>query len=185
MSRAAGPVAVASLVIYTARMNGSDFREYFTDAIRFWEPRRVLYNLALAVIVVAYFLAGYPKSKLVLSIDFALGLFLLAVAANVAYCAAYLADIFVQASGLETHGNARAGCFSESERCSPPSSRALSQWGCSNRAARRFQRRKNRGIPAIGSIRSYLKCNAASCLLRVPVDFAARTFGIPYFGRIS
>src|ERR1051326_5219522 len=80
-------------------MNGSDLRDYFTDAIRFWEPRRVLYNLALAAIVVGYFVAGYPVSKSVLSIDFALGLFLLAGAANVAYCAAYLADIFVQASG--------------------------------------------------------------------------------------
>jgi uncharacterized membrane protein len=70
-------------------MNGADFREYFTDAIRFWEPRRVLYNLALAVIVVAYFFAGYPSSKVVLSIDFALGLFMLAVVANIAYCAAY------------------------------------------------------------------------------------------------
>jgi hypothetical protein len=60
----------------------------------------VLYNLALAAIVIGYFVAGYPTSKAVLSIDFALGLFLLAVAANVAYCAAYLADIFVQASGF-------------------------------------------------------------------------------------
>jgi hypothetical protein len=29
-----------------------------------------------------------------------LGLFLLAVAANICYCAAYLADVFVQASGF-------------------------------------------------------------------------------------
>ena len=81
-------------------MNGSDLRDYFTDAIGFWEPRRVLYNVALAAIVIGYFVAGYPGSKSVLSIDFALGLFLLAVAANVAYCAAYLADVFVQASGF-------------------------------------------------------------------------------------
>lgn len=81
-------------------MNGADIRNYFTDAIRFWEPRRVLYNAALAAIVVAYFVAEYPASKAALSIDFALGLFLLAVAANVAYCAAYLVDVFVQASGF-------------------------------------------------------------------------------------
>jgi hypothetical protein len=80
-------------------MNGADLRECFTQAIRFWEPRRIIYNLVLAGIVLAYFIAGYPGSKSVLSIDFVLGLFLLAVAANVAYCAAYLADIFVQASG--------------------------------------------------------------------------------------
>ena len=72
----------------------------FIHQCRFWEPRRVIYNLALAVIVVAYFVAAYPASKAVLSIDFALGVFLLAVVANVAYCAAYLVDIFVQISGF-------------------------------------------------------------------------------------
>jgi len=81
-------------------MNSAELREYFTDAIRFWEPRRVIYNVVLAAIVMAYFAVGYPSSKTLLSIDFALGLFLLAVAANIAYCAAYLADVFVQASGF-------------------------------------------------------------------------------------
>ena len=75
-------------------------RDSFTNAIRFWEPRRLIYNLVLALVVVAYFVAGYPGSKTVLSIDFALGVFLLVVIANVAYCAAYLADIFVQMSGF-------------------------------------------------------------------------------------
>ena len=81
-------------------MDGSAVREYFTDAIRFWEPRRAIYNLVLAVVVILYFVTGYPSSKSMLSVDFVLGLFLLAVAANVAYCAAYLVDVFVQASGF-------------------------------------------------------------------------------------
>ena len=81
-------------------MDGLTLRDYFTDAIKFWEPRRVIYNLALAAIVIIYFAVGYPSSKAVLSIDFLLGLFLLAVVANVAYCAAYLVDVFVQASGF-------------------------------------------------------------------------------------
>jgi hypothetical protein len=75
-------------------------RDSFTNAIRFWEPRRVIYNLALTVVVGAYFAAAYPASKAVLSVDFALGVFLLAVVANIAYCAAYLVDIFVQISGF-------------------------------------------------------------------------------------
>ena len=79
---------------------GSTLRDYFTDAIKFWEPRRVIYNSVLAVIVALYFATGYPASKSALSVDFVLGLFLLAVAANVAYCAAYLVDMFVQASGF-------------------------------------------------------------------------------------
>ena len=75
-------------------------RDYFTNAISFWEPRRLIYNLALAGIVTTYLVVGYPGSKAVLSIDFGLGLFLLAVGANICYCAAYLADVFVQASGF-------------------------------------------------------------------------------------
>jgi hypothetical protein len=81
-------------------MDSASVREYFTDAIRFWEPRRLIYNLVLAAIVITYFGLGYPGSKNALTIDFALGLFILAVIANIAYCAAYLADVFVQASGF-------------------------------------------------------------------------------------
>jgi hypothetical protein len=71
-----------------------------TDAIRYWEPRRLVYNGALAVVVVIYFWTGLPGSKQNLNADFVLGLFLLVVIANVAYCAAYLADIFAQLSNF-------------------------------------------------------------------------------------
>lgn len=78
----------------------SDLRDYATDAIKFWEPWRLLYNLALAAVVVIYFAIAYPASKSVLTVDTCLGLFLLAVIANVSYCTAYLVDIFAQASGF-------------------------------------------------------------------------------------
>jgi hypothetical protein len=39
-------------------------------------------------------------SKALLTVDFCLGLFLLAVIANAAYCAACIVDIFAQASGF-------------------------------------------------------------------------------------
>ena len=81
-------------------METAALRESVTSAIRFWEPRRLVYNLVLAAVVITYFIAGYPASKSVLNLDFALGLFLMAVVANVAYCAAYLADVFVQMSGF-------------------------------------------------------------------------------------
>jgi hypothetical protein len=81
-------------------MDSISLREYFTDAISFWEPRRAVYNLVLAAIVITYFAMGYPRSKSVITLDFALGLFILAIIANIAYCAAYPADIFVQASGF-------------------------------------------------------------------------------------
>jgi hypothetical protein len=80
--------------------NTLTIREAATDAIRFWEPRRLIYNGALAVIVIGYFIAYLPESKAFVSVDRALFLFNLAVLANVAYCAAYVVDVFVQASGF-------------------------------------------------------------------------------------
>ena len=76
------------------------FRSQVLSGLQFWEPLRLLYNLILTAIVITYFAIGYPLSKADLSVDFCLGLFLLAVIANVAYCAAYIVDIFAQASGF-------------------------------------------------------------------------------------
>ena len=81
-------------------MEKTELRDYLTDAIKFWEPCRLIYNLALAAIVIVYFAIAYPQSKSTVTVDFCLGLFLLAVLANVAYCAAYVVDIFAQASGF-------------------------------------------------------------------------------------
>jgi hypothetical protein len=80
-------------------METSSIRNYTTEAIQYWEPRRIIYNVVLAVVVVFYFSSGLPASKHVVTRDSMLLLFLLAVLANVAYCAAYLVDIFVQMSG--------------------------------------------------------------------------------------
>ena len=77
----------------------TSLRESATDAIRFWEPRRLIYNAVLAAIVLIYFGKSYPASKAQLTLNGAQGIFLLAVLANTAYCAAYLADIFAQISG--------------------------------------------------------------------------------------
>jgi hypothetical protein len=73
-------------------------REILTDALRFWEWRRLFYNLALAAVVLFKFAHAWPASKAILTFDGALGLFLLAVLANVAYCAAYLVEVLVQFS---------------------------------------------------------------------------------------
>jgi hypothetical protein len=81
-------------------MNAPILRESLTDAISYWEPLRLVYNAALAIIVLIYFWIGYPPSKAELSVNSILFIFLLAVLANVAYCAVYLVDIFAQASGF-------------------------------------------------------------------------------------
>jgi hypothetical protein len=77
-------------------MDTPTFRESISDAMRFWEPRRLVYNVLLSVIVLFYFFRAYPASKTILTLDSILGLFLLVVLANVAYCAAYVADLFAQ-----------------------------------------------------------------------------------------
>ena len=84
-------------------MNSQSFGEYATEAMRYWEPRRIAYNLLLAAVVLFYFFAAWPGSKTQVHMDTALNLFLLAVLANVAYCAAYLVDIVVQASAFREH----------------------------------------------------------------------------------
>jgi hypothetical protein len=79
-------------------MNAQTFRESLTSAIRYWEPRREVYNVVLAIIVLIYFGINYPATKSLVSIDSVLFLFLLVVLANVAYCSAYMVDVFVSAS---------------------------------------------------------------------------------------
>ena len=76
-------------------------REAVADALRYWEPRRAIYNLALAAVVAGHFAAAWPGSTAMLTLDLVLGLFFLAVLANVCYCAAYAVDLFVQLSGLQ------------------------------------------------------------------------------------
>lgn len=79
-------------------MAGLAPRDAITDALGYWERRRPAYNLLLAAVVVAvYWLAptrGAPR------IDMLLQLFVLAVIANVLYCAAYVVDVAVQCSGF-------------------------------------------------------------------------------------
>ena len=71
-----------------------------TDAIRYWELRRIVYNAILLGIVAVVFMLQWPASRSALSVDLAQGLFILAVLANVAYCAAYVVDVVAQYSTL-------------------------------------------------------------------------------------
>jgi hypothetical protein len=76
------------------------WRERLTNAIAFWERGRIAYNIVLVAIVAIVFWFGWPDSRNAVSIDKGLGLFLLAVLANVAYCAAYPVDVMIQSSGF-------------------------------------------------------------------------------------
>jgi hypothetical protein len=59
-----------------------------------------------------HFVRGLPVSRAALQLNMLLLVFILAVLANVAYCAAYVPDIFAQMSNLRDHGCAIAGSLS-------------------------------------------------------------------------
>jgi hypothetical protein len=72
------------------------FEGSFWDAIRFWEPRRIVYNFALTTVCAAWILATWPHFRPALTLS-SLGIVIvLALLANVCYCAAYLLDLPAQ-----------------------------------------------------------------------------------------
>jgi hypothetical protein len=76
------------------------WRGSFTSAGRFWEPRRIVYNLLLAAIVVIWLLATWPHFRAAMTLPSFLPLAVLALLANVCYSAAYLLDVPMQRSGF-------------------------------------------------------------------------------------
>jgi hypothetical protein len=75
-------------------------REAISQAIRYWEPRRLLFNAILLIEVAAIFALNLPGSRARLNVDLVLLLFVLAVLANVAYCTSYLVDVVAQLSAF-------------------------------------------------------------------------------------
>jgi len=71
-------------------------RKGLIDAARFWEPRRLLYNLLLFVVVVIWVTKTWPHFRPAMNLE-GLGVALvLGLLANVCYGAAYLAEILIQ-----------------------------------------------------------------------------------------
>jgi hypothetical protein len=63
------------------------------DAIRYWEFRRVWYNLVLTGLATAWVVLTWPHFQHALTLQHALQLLVLAALANLCYSAAYLVDI--------------------------------------------------------------------------------------------
>lgn len=59
-----------------------------------------LYNALLSSIVIAHGIAAWPAFVAALKLDNVFSLWILAVLANVAYSAVYIADVFIQLSGF-------------------------------------------------------------------------------------
>jgi len=78
------------------------FRALLADALRFWELRRIFYNLALSVVAAAWLVLTWPHFRPMLVLHSLLLLFILGLLANACYCAAYFVDIPMQHSTLGT-----------------------------------------------------------------------------------
>ena len=74
------------------------FREMLGDAMRFWEPRRIIYNVVLAGVVVVWVVASWPHFRPAFTLQFLLLLVVLTLIANALYCAAYVVDLLMQSS---------------------------------------------------------------------------------------
>ena len=75
-------------------------RSYLHDAIRFWEPRRIPYNLVLTAVTVVWFLLDWSHFRPALHLPLMLALLVLGGLANICYCAAYLVDLPLQHSSV-------------------------------------------------------------------------------------
>ena len=77
-----------------------ELRGILDDAIRFWELRRVPYNLILVAVVVVWLVANRAHLHEALVWPAILALFVMAALANVLYSVAYCVDVFVQFSSF-------------------------------------------------------------------------------------
>lgn len=76
------------------------FRTLLADALRFWEFRRIIYNLVLSLVVAAWLVLTWPHFRPMLIPHSLLLLVILGLLANACYCAAYFVDIPMQHSTL-------------------------------------------------------------------------------------
>jgi hypothetical protein len=81
-------------------MPDTSARTALSEAIPYWERRRLLYNAVLLAVVAAVYFSVPRSARPKLDFDLLQGLFVLAVLANVAYCAAYVVDVAVQMTTL-------------------------------------------------------------------------------------
>jgi hypothetical protein len=82
----------------------NEFRDSVANALRYWEVRRILYNGILTAVAASWVAFTWPHFRSVRLMSAPPGdtqpvillLAILALAANVLYCAAYLVDIPLQ-----------------------------------------------------------------------------------------
>jgi hypothetical protein len=70
----------------------SSLREAFAEAIRFWEPLRIIYNLLLVAVTLLWVALTWPHFRPAFQLPALLALGVLALLANICYCTAYLVE---------------------------------------------------------------------------------------------
>jgi|SRR5271154_2392093 len=83
------------------------FEELFLNAVRFWEPWRLLYNLLLGLVVTIWVIATWPHFRPAMRLQSLLLLVVLALIANLCYCAAYFVDVPIQQSPFRARWRGR------------------------------------------------------------------------------
>jgi hypothetical protein len=72
------------------------------DATTFWEPRRLVYNLILSAVAVFWLVITWPHFRTAPMPYSIFALAVLVVCANICYSAAYLVDLPLQRSAINT-----------------------------------------------------------------------------------
>lgn len=81
-------------------LQADELRGILDDAMRFWELRRIPYNLILAAVVIVWLVANRAHLNEALLWPAILALFVMAALANVLYSVAHCLDVFVQYSSF-------------------------------------------------------------------------------------
>jgi hypothetical protein len=90
----------------------TETKEILTDAVRYWEVRRIAYNSFLMLVSVAAHFSLHENHRQKLTIGSLAGLLVLAVIANLLYSAAYIPDIMAQFTAYrQTWKHFRIGLF--------------------------------------------------------------------------
>jgi len=90
----------------------TETKEILTDAVRYWEVRRIAYNLFLVFVSVSAHLSLDEEHRQKLTLGSLAGLLVLAVIANLLYSVAYIPDVVAQSTAYrQTWKRFRVGLF--------------------------------------------------------------------------
>ena len=113
---------------FSVKSSSREWLRDLTDAVRFWEPQRLAYNLVLMLFAAIWLIATWPHFRPAFTLPSFLLLGVLALLANVCYSATYFVDIPIQRSALGSIwrkrrwvlwllGHNPGGCFGELLDC--------------------------------------------------------------------